>query len=226
MSRVRSGGGRISWRIRTVVLALSFAGGTVDAGAYLGLGHVFPANMTGNTVLLAIAVARGGTTDLARVAAALAAYCAGAFIGTLVLHRRGSWPGKAVPALLVEAGLLAVLVAVWAALGSGPHFGLVALAAAAMGSQSAAVRASHVGGVSTTYVTGTLTTAVARAAWRLRGTPPQASESPALPGEAWILYLFGALAGAFAERAWQAPEMAIGLGLVIVVVLSTRRGEG
>lgn len=223
---MRSGGGRVSRRIRTVVLVLSFAGGTVDAGAYLGLGHVFPANMTGNTVLLAIAVARGSATDLARAAVALVAYCTGALLGTLVLRRRGSWPGKAAYTLLVEAGLLATLVALWAALGSGTHFGLIALAAAAMGSQSAAVRSSHVGGISTTYVTGTLTTAVARIAWRLRGTPPQSSESPALPGKAWIVYLCGALAGAFAERAWRAPEMSIALGLVIAVVLATRRREG
>ncbi len=208
-----------------MVLTLSFAGGTVDAGAYLGLGHVFPANMTGNTVLLAIAAARGSATDLGRAAVALAAYCIGAFVGTLVLHRRGDWPGKASRALLVEAALLATLVAVWSALGPGAHFGLIGLAAAAMGSQSAAVRASHVGGVSTTYVTGTLTTAVARIAWRLRGTPQRSSESPALPGEAWILYLLGALAGAFAERAWRAPEMAIALVLVIGIALTARRRE-
>src|SRR5947209_4569301 len=46
-----------------LLLALAFSAGGVDAAVYLGLGHAFPANMTGNTVLIAIAVARGGGGD-------------------------------------------------------------------------------------------------------------------------------------------------------------------
>lgn len=41
------------------LLGLALAAGGVDAATYLGLGRAFPANMTGNTVLLGVAVARG-----------------------------------------------------------------------------------------------------------------------------------------------------------------------
>jgi uncharacterized membrane protein YoaK (UPF0700 family) len=42
------------------LLALTWAAGSVDAISYLGLGHVFTAMMTGNTVLLGLALAQGG----------------------------------------------------------------------------------------------------------------------------------------------------------------------
>ena len=39
------------------LLALTFTAGLVDAASYLGLGHVFTANMTGNVVLLGFGIA-------------------------------------------------------------------------------------------------------------------------------------------------------------------------
>ena len=42
----------------SLLLALSFAAGYVDALSYLGLSRVLTANMTGNTVLLAIDLAQ------------------------------------------------------------------------------------------------------------------------------------------------------------------------
>ena len=39
----------------TMVLVLTWAASGVDAISYLGLGHVFTANMTGNAVLLGLA---------------------------------------------------------------------------------------------------------------------------------------------------------------------------
>ena len=48
------------------LLALTFTTGLVDAVSYLGLGHVFTANQTGNIVLLAAGIA--GTGNLSVVA--------------------------------------------------------------------------------------------------------------------------------------------------------------
>ena len=42
-----------------MVLVLTWAASGVDAISYLGLGHVFTANMTGNAVLLGLAVGQG-----------------------------------------------------------------------------------------------------------------------------------------------------------------------
>jgi uncharacterized membrane protein YoaK (UPF0700 family) len=41
------------------LLALTFTTGLVDGVSYLGLGHVFSANMTGNVVLLGFGIAGG-----------------------------------------------------------------------------------------------------------------------------------------------------------------------
>lgn len=64
-------------RSSAYLLALSLAAGVVDAVSYVGLGKVFTANMTGNTVLLGVALARGTGGDAARAAAALGGFCAG-----------------------------------------------------------------------------------------------------------------------------------------------------
>ena len=43
----------------SLVLLLAWAAGSVDAIGFLGLGHVFTANMTGNTVLLGLSLGEG-----------------------------------------------------------------------------------------------------------------------------------------------------------------------
>lgn len=216
---------RIPQAVRLMVLALSFAGGTVDATTYLGLGHVFPANMTGNTVLIAISAAQGSGKEFSRAVVALAAYCVGVGLGTALLRHTDCWPRTAAVALTGEATVLALTLAIWAAFGKGAHYGLIAGAAIAMGSQSAAVRASNVGGVSTTYVTGTLTATVALLVERLRGVPRSAPASPALPGESWIVYACGGLAGAFGELAWHAWALAISLAIVLACAVTAFRSR-
>ena len=53
-----------------MLLALTFAAGCVDALSYLGLSRVFTANMTGNAVLLGLAI---GQTEELQVAHSTAA---------------------------------------------------------------------------------------------------------------------------------------------------------
>lgn len=205
---------------RIQLLALAFAGGSVDAFTYLEIGHAFPANMTGNTVLVVLAVVRGAGTDAARSGIALAGYCLGVAAGTYLVRGRARWPGNAAPALGWEAAVLAALLIYWVLVGVEPRYALIGAASMAMGSQSAAVRASHIRGVSTTYVTGTLTTAVAGLVMRLPGQAPRNPEAPALPGGAWIVYALGAFAGALAGRAWHAWVVAIPLAVVLTVALA------
>jgi uncharacterized membrane protein YoaK (UPF0700 family) len=208
---------QLTGSVRLLLLSLSFAGGTVDASTYLGLGHAFPANMTGNTVLIAIAIVQGPGQEALRSGLALAGFCIGVALGTLVIHARGEWPGNAVRTLMLEGLILVVLLLWWTLIGIHPRYALIGVAAMAMGAQSTAVRVSRVGGVSTTYVTGTLTSAVAGLVMRLRGTRPGDPGAPALPGEAWFIYGLGALAGALAERSWHAGVVAVPLAVVVVV---------
>ena len=74
---------------------------------------------------------------------------------------RGTLPAHVSRALLAELVLLAVLAAGWEAAGANPagwgQFCLLAVAAAAMGVQSTAVKHMGLTEVSTTYLTGTLT---------------------------------------------------------------------
>src|SRR5258705_2804240 len=55
--------------------------GLVDAVSYIGLGHIFTANMTGNIVLLGFALAGVPGLSVLRSLTALAAFLAGAAIG-------------------------------------------------------------------------------------------------------------------------------------------------
>jgi uncharacterized membrane protein YoaK (UPF0700 family) len=53
--------------IRNVlVLLLACVAGSVDAVSYMSLGHVFTANMTGNTVLLGLALGQAESQAVAR----------------------------------------------------------------------------------------------------------------------------------------------------------------
>jgi uncharacterized membrane protein YoaK (UPF0700 family) len=206
------------------LLALALAAGVVDAASYLGLGRVFTANMTGNTVLLGVALARGSGADAARSATALAGFCLGVAGGVALLGTKGHWPRIAARAFGLEAAALAALLTSWSTLGYGSiRYWLIVASGIAMGAQSAAVRRSDVRGVNTTYMTSTLVNAIARMVHGTRGIR-ETRVGPALPGAAWAVYGVGALAGGFAERAWHAGVIAIPLAIVGVVALSASGG--
>ena len=211
---------RISNEAR-VLLALALSAGFVDALSYLGLGRVFTANMTGNTVLLGVAVAGGSSADALRALAALGGFVLGGGIGiALIGARRASWPRLTLPVFMIETAALAALLIVWTAVGVQPvRYVLVVLAGVAMGAQSAATRVSTVPGVGTTYMTSTLLNAVARVVLR-DSRARRASEASHLPGAALAIYALGALAGAGAETAWHGAATAVPLAIVIVVTAS------
>lgn len=208
------------------MLALALAGGCVDVISYIGLGKVFTANMTGNTVLLAVALVKGTGADAARSAVALGGFSAGAAVG-LLLTRSGDvpWPRRARRALLLELIALIALLVLWAAIGvHAIRYPLIAIGGIAMGSQSAAVRASDVRGVNTTYMTSTLLNAIAGAVRRVRGSQGEDEQGPSLPGAAWLTYGAGALIGGFAVNSWGAGAVAIALACVAAVCAPLRPG--
>jgi uncharacterized membrane protein YoaK (UPF0700 family) len=202
-----------------LLLALALGAGMVDASNYLGLGLVFTANMTGNTVLLGVALARGSGADAARAVAALAGFCLGGAAGVALTQRRGPWPTRVALTFWLEAAALLALLVAWAVIGVHPvRYWLIGISGIAMGAQSAAVRASDVPGVNTTYMTSTLLNAIARILMRARGVH-ESPQAVALPGATWITYAAGAVVGAFAVRAWHAPVIAFPLAIVLTVAL-------
>jgi uncharacterized membrane protein YoaK (UPF0700 family) len=151
-----------------MVLMLTWAAGGVDAISYLGLGHVFTANMTGNAVLLGLAIGQGQGLAALRSLVALAGFALGAAIGALVVERgakHGHWPRGVTAAISVEGFVLGLFTITWHTPGTARSgvalYALIALSAVAMGIQSAAIRHLNVPGVATTYITGTLTSFVA-----------------------------------------------------------------
>ncbi|MFE7593369.1 YoaK family protein [Kitasatospora sp. NPDC057512] len=64
-----------------LMLLLTVATGVVDAVSYLGLGHVFVANMTGNVVLLGFALAGASGLSATASLVSLAAFLTGALAG-------------------------------------------------------------------------------------------------------------------------------------------------
>jgi uncharacterized membrane protein YoaK (UPF0700 family) len=122
--------------------------------------------MTGNTVLLSIALVQEDTQAILNSGVALFGFVAGAALGAWIVHSEeptGVWPGRVTVALALETTVLIAFALVWWRAGdqaySHPVLGLalIAVAASAMGMQSAAARRLAVSGVSTVAVTGTLT---------------------------------------------------------------------
>jgi uncharacterized membrane protein YoaK (UPF0700 family) len=155
--------------------ALAFASGAMDVAAFTQLGEVFCSVMTGNLVLLGLAAARASGDMATHTAVAFAGYIAGAALGSRIGGRSGHedvlWPASVTATLAVELLALAGFTVGWELAGGHPagawQLGLLAVAALAMGLQSTAMR--HVGTIlSTTYLTGTLTSAVASLATHRR----------------------------------------------------------
>lgn len=199
--------------------------GIVDVISYIGLQRVFTANMTGNSALLAIAVAKGSLGASARSGTALLAYCFGAAIGTLtrVPAKEREWLARVAAPVSIEALVLLALTIGWLAAGASPRgwavYPLIAAAAIAMGIQSAANRPSGFKAVSTTYMTGIITRGVEAAVARWRPAVGEPDEDAGLRARVWLVYLAGAVAGAFA--ALHIHGWAAGIAAALVAVIAT-----
>jgi uncharacterized membrane protein YoaK (UPF0700 family) len=144
--------------------------GATDATGFLALGGAFTSVMTGNMVLTGVAVGSADASAVGLILAAFGGYVTGAALGTRVAGTSqpddATWPAAVTRALVIELALFTVFAVAWWLLGSDPSTGwsapLLALLAAALGLQSSAILRLGVPGLSTTYLTGTLTTVVVR----------------------------------------------------------------
>jgi len=181
--------------------------------------------MTGNTVLLAMAVAEGSGAAAVRSGVALAGFCAGVALGTLMRDpdERHAWPARVWAPLVVGVVALATLGIGWEFAGADPapgaRYGLIVASGVAMGLQSAATRAAPMRGISTTYMTGTVTRAVEGAVARLGPPARDRDDAAEFRAGTWVVYVCGAVAGAFGERAWHAGAVAIPLAFTCAVAL-------
>jgi uncharacterized membrane protein YoaK (UPF0700 family) len=233
-------------RRNLLLLGLSWAAGFVDAISFLGLGSVFTANMTGNTILLAIALARRDLPGAFRSLIALAGFCLGVIAGALIAPHRDdppiSWlPAITKPLVLEFAALLGLAVGWhWAGALAMSNTGFIELliipAAFAMGVQTAAVRRIGVSAVTSTAVTGTLAGVMASAVGLFHASttaPPGHVNAPShssagfgLSASVWGIYAAGGLAGGLAQIRWNsncAWPAVVTVGIVSAAVMLSQR---
>jgi len=157
-----------------LLLLLSLVTGLVDAVCYLGLGHVFVANMTGNIVLLGFALAGAPGLSVSASLVALAAFLLGAVAGGRIAVRPQPHRGRQLAVAMTCAApllLIAFVVALLAGqpVSSGARYVLLAAMGLAMGVQNATARKLAVPDLTTTVLTLTLTGIAADS--RLAGGP-------------------------------------------------------
>ena len=145
-----------------LMLGLTVVTGLVDSFSYLVLGHVFVANMTGNVVFLAFALAGAAGFSLMASLAALGAFSLGALVGgrlsSIVSHHRGHLlvAVSALQAVLVGASAIIVATVHDPGVGSARYF-LIVVLSLSMGAQNAIARKLAVPDLTTTVLTLTIT---------------------------------------------------------------------
>lgn len=196
---------------------LCLTAGFVDAFGYFDLGHVFTANMTGNTVLLAAALARAEWHDAFTYVIAVAAFLGGALLAAILDRGLGR---PYVPLLLIAAALAlasAIVLETRAA---------IAVLSAAMGLQGGSL--SRFSGVrlQTIVLTGglvSLADGLVERVWKRRSAAEAVSaRALGMLGLAWLCYAAGG-AGAVLSEGLLAMPLLVPAGLLVVAALDLAR---
>ncbi|MDQ0822396.1 uncharacterized membrane protein YoaK (UPF0700 family) [Arthrobacter sp. V1I7] len=145
-----------------LMLVLTFSTGVIDAVGYLGLDRVFTGNMTGNVVILGMALVGADQLPVLGPSIALAGFIVGAVIAGRVLKPETAGWSKRTTALLNAVGVAMAAVAavlfVHAPQAEDPvTLGVTGAMATAMGVQAATARHLSIKDVTTVVVTSTLT---------------------------------------------------------------------
>src|SRR5450830_1437267 len=146
----------------TLMLVLTFSTGIIDAVGYLGLDRVFTGNMTGNVVILGMALIGADNLPVVGPSIALACFMIGAVISGRTLRPVAEGWSRRTTVLLAVVGATMAAIAVVLFLHS-PHAGdpvtltITGALAVAMGIQAATARHLAVKDVTTVVVTSTLT---------------------------------------------------------------------
>jgi uncharacterized membrane protein YoaK (UPF0700 family) len=203
--------------------ALTVVSGFADAVSFMGLGHVFTANMTGNVILLGFAAAGAPGFSMGPSLCALVAFVVGAIAGGQLARRVEPLRNLLLLAMVIEAACTAaaaIVAGMVPAVGSGwPRYAIIALLAVAVGQRNAAVRRVGVPDMSTTVLTTALT-GLASNSSLAGGTNPHAHLA-----RTTILCIFGgALVGALllvhAGASW---ALGVAAGIVAIAAIFCNR---
>ena len=201
-------------RLPSVLLALTLTTGLIDAASYLGLGHVFTANMTGNIVLLGFGLANAGGLPVLAPLISLGAFLLGASaggrlgLGIAKRHERVVLLGVAGEVVLLALAAVAAWT-IHVTVGSASAYLIIALVALAMGMRNAIVRKLAVPDLTTTVLTLTLTGIAADTA--ASGLAKASQSARRLYAVAAML--LGAFAGALLEKHNLGLPLAVAAGI-------------
>lgn len=202
-----------------LMLALTFSTGVADAVGYLGLDKVFTGNMTGNVVILFMALAGAPNLPVIGPLVALFAFILGAAIGGRVLRPiKVGWTWHTTILLSVVGLIMTGVSIALFVMGGAPRqpweYLITGLLATAMGLQAATARHIAVKDVTTVVVTSTITSFAADS--RLGGGK----------GQPWFrrggaIFLIGAGAGvgALLLRLEIGYGVALSAGITMLVAL-------
>ncbi|MFY0408533.1 YoaK family protein [Solicola sp. PLA-1-18] len=201
-----------------LMLALTFSTGVVDAVGYLGLDRVFTGNMTGNVVILGMALVGADDLPIVGPVLALVGFVLGAALGGFALrHRASGWSRRTSGLLAVVAVVLTALAVTLLVVPSFPEplaLSVTGVLGAAMGLQAATARHLAVADVTTVVVTSTLTGLAADSVLGNRSGTRQWRRLGAVG-----LILLGAAAGAALLRWELGAGVALSAAITIVVVV-------
>jgi uncharacterized membrane protein YoaK (UPF0700 family) len=219
-------------------LLLTWTAGCLDAISFIRFA-VFPANMTGNTVLTGIGIGTGQIEHLLLSGVALLAYCLGVFLAAVVIKRdekQYPWSGRFLATLIIETPALLSFAFLLLFPGPVTNTGsrvvlLIALSSLAMGMQSVNARHFGVAGIPTTYITGTITSTIIgithwfRSIFMQNESKNEQKQDKDLQqigfqSGVWLVYVIAAALAAVAET--RLPAVAVFLPLVssILVLLT------
>jgi uncharacterized membrane protein YoaK (UPF0700 family) len=203
--------------LRAALLALTVTTGFVDGVSYLGLGHVFTANMTGNVVLLGFGIAGArGLPVLAPIVSLLAflagAGAAGSAAARLATQRERLFAVGIATEAAFLAGATVLAAAAAVRVGSAAGYATIGLLGIGMGVRNATVRKLAVPDLTTTVLTLTIT---ALAAEFSRGAGRSAT---ARRGAAVLAMFAGAVLGALLVKHSLVAPLAIAAGVDLLAV--------
>jgi uncharacterized membrane protein YoaK (UPF0700 family) len=194
-AEIDAAGRSVRHPLTRALLVLTLTTGLIDAVSYLGLGHVFTANMTGNGVILGFAAAGAPGFSIPASLASLGSFLVGAACaGRITLHvdSRRRWLLTAMTIEGLLSGAAAVVASSTSTIGSGwPRYAVIVLMAFAMGIRNSTIRRLAVPDVTTTVLTMTLT-GLAADSTLAGGTNPKVGRRTA----AVAAMLVGAIVGA------------------------------
>jgi uncharacterized membrane protein YoaK (UPF0700 family) len=199
-----------------ILLSMTGVTGIVDAVSYLGLGHVFTANMTGNVVLLGFALAGTPGLSISRSVLALVCFFGGAVVGGRIPIVQAARAFAVEAALLLAAAVIAFRLAPPNEVISTATYGVIATTGVAMGMRNAMVRKLAVPDLTTTVLTLTITGLAADSVLAGGNNPRWQRRSAAV-----VMMLAGAATGAALLRRSAALPLAIAAAITAACALIT-----